>query len=168
MEKKEQNIKDIHVVREYPEVFPDDVSGLPPIREVEFRIDLMPGATLIAKAPYRLAPSEMQEVTVQTDLQLRIFEAQHVSITEGNIYDEMSHGAENQLETKCDGFLYYLNRLWIPNREDLCTFIMDEAYKSRYSIHLGADKMYFDLRSTFLWPDMKKDIALYIEKCLTC
>ncbi|XP_076948520.1 uncharacterized protein LOC143620800 [Bidens hawaiensis] len=59
VEKKEQKIEDIPVVREYPEVLPDDVSGLPPVREVEFRIDLALSATPIAKAPYRLAPSEM-------------------------------------------------------------------------------------------------------------
>ncbi|XP_076910993.1 uncharacterized protein LOC143568823 [Bidens hawaiensis] len=62
---EEKKIEDIPVVREYPEVFPDDVSSLPPVREVEFHIDLVPGATLIAKAPYRLAPSEMQELSTQ-------------------------------------------------------------------------------------------------------
>ncbi|XP_076959092.1 uncharacterized protein LOC143635078 [Bidens hawaiensis] len=65
VEKKEQKIEDILVVREYPEVFPDDVSGLPPVCESEFCIDLVPGANLIAKAPYRLAPSEMQEWSTQ-------------------------------------------------------------------------------------------------------
>ncbi|XP_076941228.1 uncharacterized protein LOC143610715 [Bidens hawaiensis] len=65
VEKKEHKIEDNLVVREYHEVFPDEVFGLPLIREVEFRIDLMPGATLIAKAPYRLAPSEMQELSTQ-------------------------------------------------------------------------------------------------------
>ncbi|XP_076933896.1 uncharacterized protein LOC143599961 [Bidens hawaiensis] len=45
---------------------------------------------------------------------------------------------------------------------------MDEAHKSRYSVHPGADKMYADLRSVFWWPGMKKDIALYVAKCLTC
>jgi hypothetical protein len=46
-------------------VFPEDVSGLPPVRQVEFRIDLVPGAAPIAKAPYRLAPAEMQELSNQ-------------------------------------------------------------------------------------------------------
>ncbi|KAD7477173.1 hypothetical protein E3N88_00309 [Mikania micrantha] len=61
----QKRIEDIPVVREYPEVFPDDISGLPPVRQVEFRIDLVPGAAPIAKAPYRLAPSEMQELSSQ-------------------------------------------------------------------------------------------------------
>ncbi|GJS38240.1 putative ribonuclease H-like domain-containing protein [Tanacetum coccineum] len=49
------------------EVFPDDFSGFPPIREVEFRIDLIPGALPVAKAPYRLAPSEMDELSNQLE-----------------------------------------------------------------------------------------------------
>ncbi|GJW66080.1 putative reverse transcriptase domain-containing protein [Tanacetum coccineum] len=61
----EKRLDDIHVVRKFPEVFPDDLSGLPPIREVEFRIDLIPGALPVAKAPYRLAPSEMNELSNQ-------------------------------------------------------------------------------------------------------
>ncbi|XP_076959922.1 uncharacterized protein LOC143636138 [Bidens hawaiensis] len=59
VEKKERKIEDIPVIQEYPEVFPDDVLGLPPMREVEFRNDLEPGATPIARASYRLAPSEI-------------------------------------------------------------------------------------------------------------
>ncbi|GJZ63701.1 putative reverse transcriptase domain-containing protein [Tanacetum coccineum] len=57
--------EEIVVVRDFPEVFPDDLSGLPPIREIEFRIELIPGATLVAKSPYRLAPSEMEELSGQ-------------------------------------------------------------------------------------------------------
>ncbi|KAI3685864.1 hypothetical protein L6452_35125 [Arctium lappa] len=49
----------------YPDVFPDNLPGLPPDRRVEFRIDLVPGAAPIARAPYRLAPSEMQEMMAQ-------------------------------------------------------------------------------------------------------
>ncbi|GJW65303.1 putative reverse transcriptase domain-containing protein [Tanacetum coccineum] len=67
MEKKsdEKRLEDILVVREFLEVFPKDLPGLPPIRQVEFQIDLIPGATPVARAPYRLAPSEMQELSNQ-------------------------------------------------------------------------------------------------------
>ncbi|XP_076889002.1 uncharacterized protein LOC143539620 [Bidens hawaiensis] len=60
-----KTIQDIPVVKDYPEVFPDDLPGLPPSRHVEFRIDLIPGATPVAKSPYRLAPSEIQELSSQ-------------------------------------------------------------------------------------------------------
>ena len=61
----EKKIHEIPVVRDYPEVFPDDLPGLPPDRQVEFRIDLMPGTTPIAQAAYRLAPTEMKELMTQ-------------------------------------------------------------------------------------------------------
>ncbi|GKC24414.1 putative reverse transcriptase domain-containing protein [Tanacetum coccineum] len=61
MEKKsdERRLEDIPVVREFPKVFPEDLPDLPPVRQVEFQIYLMPGAAPVARAPYRLAPSEM-------------------------------------------------------------------------------------------------------------
>ncbi|GKF21895.1 hypothetical protein Tco_0070533, partial [Tanacetum coccineum] len=62
---KEKEQKEIEVVRDFPEVFSDDLSGLPPVREIEFRIELIPGATPIAKSPYRLALSELEELSGQ-------------------------------------------------------------------------------------------------------
>ena len=52
-------------VCDFPDVFPEDLLGIPPARQVEFRIDLVPGATPVAKAPYRLALAEMQELSSQ-------------------------------------------------------------------------------------------------------
>nr|GEX38775.1 retrotransposon protein, putative [Tanacetum cinerariifolium] len=51
----EKKLDDIRVVQDFPEIFPDDLSGLPPVREKEFRIDLIPGALPVVKSPYRLA-----------------------------------------------------------------------------------------------------------------
>ncbi|GJR62978.1 putative reverse transcriptase domain-containing protein [Tanacetum coccineum] len=57
--------EEIVVVRDFPEVFLDDLSGLPPIREIEFQIELIPRATSVGKSPYRLAPSELEELSGQ-------------------------------------------------------------------------------------------------------
>ncbi|GJU85721.1 hypothetical protein Tco_1293267 [Tanacetum coccineum] len=57
--------EEIVVVRDFPKVFPDDLSGLPPIGEIEFRIELVPGAIPVAKSPYRLAPFEIEELSGQ-------------------------------------------------------------------------------------------------------
>ncbi|GKG15119.1 hypothetical protein Tco_0354719, partial [Tanacetum coccineum] len=67
MEKKsdEKRLEDIPIVREFLEVFLEDLPGLPPVRQVKLQIDLIPGAAPIARAPYRLAPSEMQELSNQ-------------------------------------------------------------------------------------------------------
>nr|GEX11032.1 putative reverse transcriptase domain-containing protein [Tanacetum cinerariifolium] len=59
---EEKRLKDVPVVRDFPEVFPEDLSGIPPAQQVEFQIDLVPGAAPVARAPYRLAPSEMKEL----------------------------------------------------------------------------------------------------------
>ncbi|GJX61427.1 putative reverse transcriptase domain-containing protein [Tanacetum coccineum] len=61
-DKKQQEIV---VVRDFLEIFPDDLSGLPPVREIEFRIELIPGATPVAKSPYHLVPSELEELLGQ-------------------------------------------------------------------------------------------------------
>ncbi|GKG48038.1 hypothetical protein Tco_0509923, partial [Tanacetum coccineum] len=53
------------VVRDFPKVFPEDLSGLPPARPVESQIDLIPGATPVARTPYRLALSKMKELSEQ-------------------------------------------------------------------------------------------------------
>nr|GEZ14302.1 putative reverse transcriptase domain-containing protein [Tanacetum cinerariifolium] len=62
---KEKQIEDVPVIHDFPEVFPEDLPGLPPPRRVEFRIDLVPGATPVARAPYRLAPSKLKELSEQ-------------------------------------------------------------------------------------------------------
>ena len=56
---------DVPVISEFVDVFPDELPGLPPHREVEFGIDLVPGATPISKAPYRLSPAELKELKQQ-------------------------------------------------------------------------------------------------------
>ncbi|GKD48387.1 putative reverse transcriptase domain-containing protein, partial [Tanacetum coccineum] len=61
----ERRIEDVPVVRDFPEVFPKDLPGLPPTRQVEFHIELIPGAAPVARAPYHLAPTEMKELAEQ-------------------------------------------------------------------------------------------------------
>ncbi|GJV13126.1 hypothetical protein Tco_1354667 [Tanacetum coccineum] len=62
---KEKRLEDVPIVWDFPDVFLEDLPGLPLTRKVEFQIDLIPGATPVARAPYRLAPSEMKELSEQ-------------------------------------------------------------------------------------------------------
>ncbi|GJR35735.1 putative reverse transcriptase domain-containing protein [Tanacetum coccineum] len=62
---KKKQLQDVPIVKNFPEVFPEDLPGLPHTRQVEFHIDLVPGAAPVARAPYRLAPSEMKELADQ-------------------------------------------------------------------------------------------------------
>nr|GFB72735.1 putative reverse transcriptase domain-containing protein [Tanacetum cinerariifolium] len=77
-------------------------------------------------------------------------------------------GLEIHFEKRDDGGVYFFDRVWIPSVGGIRKLIMDEAHTSRYSVHPGADKMYYDLRDLYWWPGMKRDIAEYVSKCLTC
>ena len=61
-DKQSQGVEQIPIVCEFPDVFPEEIPGLPPVREVEFTIELMPGTTPISIAPYRMAPRELGEL----------------------------------------------------------------------------------------------------------
>ncbi|GJU42527.1 putative reverse transcriptase domain-containing protein [Tanacetum coccineum] len=75
---------------------------------------------------------------------------------------------EQKLEPRADGTLCLNGRSWLPCYGDLRTVIMHESHKSKYSIHPGSDKMYQDMKKLYWWPNMKADIATYVNKCLTC
>nr|GFC84388.1 putative reverse transcriptase domain-containing protein [Tanacetum cinerariifolium] len=62
---EKKQLEDVAIVRNFPELFPEELPGLPPARPVEFQIDLVSGAAPVARAPYRLAPSEMKESAEQ-------------------------------------------------------------------------------------------------------
>ncbi|GJY66162.1 hypothetical protein Tco_0468400 [Tanacetum coccineum] len=62
---KKKRLEDVPIIRDFPEVFPKDLPGLPPTRQVEFQIDLVPGAAPVARAPYRLTPAKMKELSEQ-------------------------------------------------------------------------------------------------------
>ena len=67
-----------------------------------------------------------------------------------------------------DGVFRYQGRLCVPNVGELRQHILAEAHNSRYSIHLGATKMYRNLREVYWWNGMKRDIADFVSKCPNC
>ncbi|KAI3704334.1 hypothetical protein L1987_74552 [Smallanthus sonchifolius] len=138
------------------------------LNDYDCEIRYHPGkANVVADALSRKERIMLHSVRIYNDIQARILQTQHTLVTEGNMYQEMACGVELLLETKANGLLYYLDRIWVPYRDDLRTFLMNESHKTRYSVHPGADKMYMGLHQQYWWPGMKKDIALFVAKCLT-
>ncbi|GJY74149.1 putative reverse transcriptase domain-containing protein [Tanacetum coccineum] len=107
-------------------------------------------------------------MTIQSGVKGMILAAQGEAFKQENILAERLHGLDQQMEKKGDGSLYFMDRIWVSLAGGVQTIIMDEAHKSRYSVHPRADKMYYDLRDMYWWPRMKRDIATYVSKCLTC
>ncbi|GJX57599.1 putative reverse transcriptase domain-containing protein [Tanacetum coccineum] len=95
---KEKRLEDVPVIRDFPEVFLDDLPRLPPPRHVEFRIDLVPGATPVAHAPYRLAPSEMIELSVQ------LVKNRYPLPIIGNLFDKLQELRYWTFESQRDSF----------------------------------------------------------------
>jgi hypothetical protein len=81
-----------------------------------------------------------------------------------NIKEEKSPGF---LEDE-EGVLWYKGRICVPSVKKLKDKILCEAHESAYSIHPGGDKLYHDLKATYWWYGMKRDIAEYVALCDTC
>nr|GEV07329.1 putative reverse transcriptase domain-containing protein [Tanacetum cinerariifolium] len=281
---RDKRQEEIVVVRDFPEVFSDDLSRLPHVQEIEFQIELVPRAIPVTKSLYCLAPSELEELSRQLKelqdkdtskieviknwkaprtpskvrsflglagyyrrfienfskiaksliiltqkcktfdwgeeqelafqtlkdklcnvpvlalpdrpkdfvvycdasglglgymlMQIELFSDYdceiHYHPGKANMNEAMDESAEfkkgldEMIEYRSDGTLYYMDQIWVPLKGDIRTLIMDEAHKSKYFVHLGADKMYYDLRDRYWWSGMKKDIDVYVSKYSTC
>ncbi|GKC70107.1 putative reverse transcriptase domain-containing protein [Tanacetum coccineum] len=115
----------------------------------------------------RVKPKRVRamNMTLQSSIKDRILAAQKDAFDEST---RLQRGLDEMIEPRNDGALYYLDRIWVPLKGDVRILIMDKAHKSKYSVHPGADKMYYDLRDRYCWSGMKKDIAVYVSRCLTC
>ncbi|GJR15303.1 putative reverse transcriptase domain-containing protein [Tanacetum coccineum] len=219
---KEQKQEELVVVRDFLRVFPDDLFGLPPSREIEFHIELVRGAIPVMKSPYRLTPSEMKELSGQLkelhdkgfnlpssspwgvpvlfvkkkdgsfrmcidyrELNKLTIKNRYPLLRIDDMFDQLQGSQyfsridlrsryhhlrvheddipKTMFRTRYGHFEFTVMPFNLTNAPagDVRTLIMDEAHKSKYSIHPGADKMYYNLRDRYWWPGMKKDIAVY-------
>nr|GEZ74607.1 putative reverse transcriptase domain-containing protein [Tanacetum cinerariifolium] len=99
-------------------------------------------------------------MTLQSSIKDRILTAQKKVVDESV---GLQKGLDEMIEQRSNRTLYYLDRIWVPLKGNVRTLIMNDAHKSKYFVHLRADKMYYDLRDRYWWPGMKKDIVVYVR-----
>ncbi|GJY48201.1 putative reverse transcriptase domain-containing protein [Tanacetum coccineum] len=97
-------------------------------------------------------------MTLQSSIKDMILAAQKKA-SDGSA--RLQKGLDEMVKLRNDRALYYLDRIWVPLKGYVRTLIIDEAHKLKYSVHPGADKMYYDLRDRYWWPGIKKDIVVY-------
>nr|GEY32713.1 putative reverse transcriptase domain-containing protein [Tanacetum cinerariifolium] len=113
-------------------------------------------------------------MTIGLDLPKQILEAQIEALKPKNLENEDVDGMirndipKEKLEPRADGTLCLNGRSWLPCYCDLRSVIKHESYKSKYSVHPDSNKMYQDMKKLYWWPNMKGNIATYVNKCLTC
>nr|GEW81043.1 putative reverse transcriptase domain-containing protein [Tanacetum cinerariifolium] len=118
----------------------------------------------------RLKPRKVRamRMTIYSAIKTKILKAHDEAFKDLKAPAESLKGPDAQFERREHDGIYFVDRIWTPSVGKVRKLIMDEAHTSRYSVHLGADKMYYDLRDLYWWKGMKKDISEYVRKCVTC
>ncbi|KAL5566128.1 hypothetical protein UlMin_029292 [Ulmus minor] len=168
---------------EFVSVFPEDLPSLPPDRGVMFEIEVLPGTTQISKVPYRMAPIEFVEGFSTLAAPLTALTKKDRKYEWTNKCEQSFQELKRRLTSApilvlptddmdftvyCDASKIGLGRLCIPDDVEIKEQLLSEAHATPYSVHPGATKMYQDLKERFWWSGMKKEVAEYVAKCLTC
>jgi hypothetical protein len=85
-----------------------------------------------------------------------------------DLREEIEGGKQPEFRIDQEGMLRFRDRLCVPNDAELKRKILDEAHFSLYTIHPGSTKMYHDIKKTFWWTNMKREIAKFVAECDTC
>jgi len=126
----------------------------------------------LARLGVRLMDSNEGRVVVMNVAKLSLVSEVKEKQDQDPIFLELKENVNNQkvitFEQGGDGVLRHQGRLCVPKVDELQERIIEEAHSSRYSIHLGSTKMYRYLREVYWWSSMKRCIAEFVAKCLTC
>nr|GEZ32700.1 hypothetical protein [Tanacetum cinerariifolium] len=159
---KEKRVEGVPVIRNFPEVFSNDLHGLPPPRQVKFHIDLIPGATPVARAPYHLAPSELKELSEQLKelsekdevfqmLKQKLSSAPILSLLKGSedfvVYCDASLRGFEAVLMHREKVIAYASRQLRKNEENYTT----------HDLELGAVVFALRLWRHYLWVELLND-----------
>ena len=108
------------------------------------------------------------ELIARPSLLNRVLEAQRKDEKIDVIVSQIGNGKEIKFTVNEDGVLYYKDRVCVPDDNDLRKAILEEAHSGSFSMHPGSTKMYQDLKMSFWWSGMKRDISEFVTKCLVC
>ena len=106
------------------------------------------------------------ELIARPSLLNRVLEAQRKDEKIAVILSKIGNGKEIEFTVNEDGVLYYKDQVCVPDDNDLRKVILEEAHSGSFAIHPGSTKMYQDLKMSFWWSGMKRDISGFVTKCL--
>ena len=98
----------------------------------------------------------------------QVLEAQRKEEKIAAIINHIRNGKETEFTVNKNGVLYYKDRVCVPDCNDLRKSILEEAQSGSFAIHPGSTKMYRDLKMSFWWSGMKRDVSEFVTKCLVC
>ncbi|KAJ9555226.1 hypothetical protein OSB04_009840 [Centaurea solstitialis] len=110
----------------------------------------------------------LNRISVVSSLMERIKASQTEALREENLKNEVMVKKKELLTEDSRGLKLFQGRIWVPKLGGNRELLLDDAHKSKYSIHPESTKMYRDLKMNYWWPVMKLDVASYVEKCVTC
>ena len=108
------------------------------------------------------------ELIARPSLLNRVLETQRKDEKITVIVSQIGNGKEIEFTVNEDGVLYYKDRVCVPDDNDLRKAILEEAHSGSFAIHPGSTKMYQDLKMSFWWSEMKREISEFVTKCLVC
>jgi len=108
------------------------------------------------------------ELVVKPNWLEQIGQAQREDSYAMQVLEKVQRGVTGDFEVKENGSLYYRDRVYVPETREMRRVLLDEAHKGPFAMHPGSTKLYQDLKGSYWWPGMKKDISEYVLKCLTC
>jgi len=107
-------------------------------------------------------------LTISSDFLDSVRERQLLDVSLSRVREQLGSDEARDFTLGDDGILRFQGRICVPDDAEVRKLILEEGYKSRLSLHPSMTKMYQDLKETFWWQGMKRDVAQFVSACLTC